>query len=495
MLRKAKPLIPAAIILFWVGMMAALVYREVVVPARHPEMGAVRVSEPQSVWMGLLYDGARIGFIHWTTTPETRSGDPGYRLRLMARINMPVMGRPIGMDLDGTGWQSGLRGLREFDFSFRAGEHDLRVVGGVEEDQLRATVETAGESMPLVLPIGRALSLGGGMGLSSMNMPPLSPGQTVYVESFDPTTMSVGRAKLEALEKAVLQVSGEAVETVLIATTIGGITTRAWVNDKQEVIRAETPFGIILEKISPEQALDRLGQDEQADMLKGVAVTPAGPAPRRDARRMLVRIGGVPEDLMPPDGPAQCRNGDVYELLQLDPAAHGAGDDMITGPEAERNLAGDAFITVEHEKIQTLAGEITGQEEDLWTRALRVHDWVFNNIEKKNTLSMPSALEVLRTREGDCNEHSVLFAALARAAGVPARIAIGLAWSEALSAFGYHAWVEVYAGRWIPMDPTFGQPTVDATHLKLFDGSLEEWPRLLGYVGNLKIEVLEVEGP
>ncbi|HOH52029.1 MAG TPA: transglutaminase-like domain-containing protein, partial [Candidatus Hydrogenedentes bacterium] len=264
---------------------------------------------------------------------------------------------------------------------------------------------------------------------------------------------------------------------------------------RQEVVRAETPFGLNLERIDPRDALAPLSDDEQAGMVQRLAVVPAGTPPVRDAVRMRIRVDGVPGELLPPDGPAQRRSGNEYLLEQLPPPAPGGETEMITGPEAERHLRTDAFITVDHPKVRELAAGITGQEEDLWTRALRVHDWVYQNIEKTATMSMPSAVEVLRTRQGDCNEHSVLFAALARAAGVPARVAIGLAWSEALAAFGYHAWVEVYAGRWVPMDPTFGQPTADATHLKLFDGSLEEWPRLLGYVGNLKIEVLEVEGP
>ena len=38
-------------------------------------------------------------------------------------------------------------------------------------------------------------------------------------------------------------------------------------------------------------------------------------------------------------------------------------------------------------------------------------------LEKKPTVSLPSAREVLRTRIGDCNEHTVLYVAMARAAG------------------------------------------------------------------------------
>ena len=38
--------------------------------------------------------------------------------------------------------------------------------------------------------------------------------------------------------------------------------------------------------------------------------------------------------------------------------------------------------------------------------------------------------------------------------------------------FGGHAWVEVYAGRWIELDPTWGTDFVDATHVRSASGEL-----------------------
>ncbi len=95
-------------------------------------------------------------------------------------------------------------------------------------------------------------------------------------------------------------------------------------------------------------------------------------------------------------------------------------------------------------------------------------------LDKTPTISVPSAREVLRTRVGDCNEHTALYVALARAVGIPTRINVGLAW--VLGAFYYHAWPEVYLeepdgrGLWLPVDPTFNQFPADATHVRLLRG-------------------------
>ena len=40
----------------------------------------------------------------------------------------------------------------------------------------------------------------------------------------------------------------------------------------------------------------------------------------------------------------------------------------------------------------------------------------------------------------------------------------GLAYSG--NSFGGHAWVEVWAGKWIELDPTWGTHFVDATHIR-----------------------------
>jgi hypothetical protein len=68
-----------------------------------------------------------------------------------------------------------------------------------------------------------------------------------------------------------------------------------------------------------------------------------------------------------------------------------------------------------------------------------------------------AASRIARAGVGDCTEHAVLLTALARAAGRPARVALGLLVvrvdGEPL-AFG-HAWAELHdGGRWTPVDAT-----------------------------------------
>lgn len=117
--------------------------------------------------------------------------------------------------------------------------------------------------------------------------------------------------------------------------------------------------------------------------------------------------------------------------------------------------------------------------------------WVHEELEKRITVSVPSALEVLETRRGDCNEHTVLYVALARAVGLPARTAAGLVYVD--GRFYYHAWPEVYIDGWVAVDPTFGQFPADAAHLRFTVGGLARQVELIQLVGRLTLEVVDTK--
>jgi hypothetical protein len=151
--------------------------------------------------------------------------------------------------------------------------------------------------------------------------------------------------------------------------------------------------------------------------------------------------------------------------------------------EAEFNIeSGDKEIL---EAVQRIAGD----DRNPVSVAKKILKWVYRNVEKKPVLSIPSALEVLRTRAGDCNEHATLLTALLRAAGIPARLSIGLVYTR--DKFYYHAWTEAYLGEWISMDATLDQMPADASHIKLIEGNLDKQVQVAGLIGELKVQILD----
>jgi len=149
-----------------------------------------------------------------------------------------------------------------------------------------------------------------------------------------------------------------------------------------------------------------------------------------------------------------------------------------------------------------VAREIVGLERNSWRAAKRIAEWVEEEMTPNYDVGFASAKEILKNREGDCSEHTVLTVTLCRAVGIPARAAVGIMYARGI--FAYHMWPEVYAGRWIGLDSKWlsvdkksGQYYTDATHIKFGRSNLDEnifQEMLLAIseiIGHLKIEIID----
>ena len=147
------------------------------------------------------------------------------------------------------------------------------------------------------------------------------------------------------------------------------------------------------------------------------------------------------------------------------------------------------FVQSKDPAIVALSKKIIGEQRDLLEMTRLIYEWVFKNIKKVPMITMPVATEVLSMRQGDCNEHAVLFTALSRSAGIPTRIASGLTYRN--GSFYYHAWPEVYFNEWVAVDPTLGQFPADASHIRLLTGDIDKQVQLISIIGKLKLEGIE----
>jgi transglutaminase-like putative cysteine protease len=167
-------------------------------------------------------------------------------------------------------------------------------------------------------------------------------------------------------------------------------------------------------------------------------------------------------------------------------AAQGASpDDVAPSPQADSDAPA----------VARLARDLTAGVPGAYAATLKLSDWVYKNLEKAYGASHDRASEVLEVKKGDCTEHSILLVALARALGIPARQVYGLVfarYADGKNALYWHAWTEVRsAGEWIAVDPIFGQPVADATHLALGRGRQEDAVGLLGALKVVSVDVRE----
>ncbi len=113
-----------------------------------------------------------------------------------------------------------------------------------------------------------------------------------------------------------------------------------------------------------------------------------------------------------------------------------------------------------------------------------------------------TASETARTRSGDCSEHAVLLCAMLRAQEIPARVAVGLVYTDAFlgreAIFGWHMWTQALIdGLWIDLDATLSS-RYHAGHVLTAVSDLDQGgvdtalASTLPLMGNLQIEVVDV---
>ena len=122
--------------------------------------------------------------------------------------------------------------------------------------------------------------------------------------------------------------------------------------------------------------------------------------------------------------------------------------------------------------LRTLAAQAVAGALDANAKADALALFVHNLLRYEDVAGR-SVFRAVRDRRGDCTEFANLYTTLARAAGLPARTRIGLAYRApdargGNGEFALHAWNEVAVdGVWRGVDPTWGQTRLDATHLPL----------------------------
>lgn len=158
----------------------------------------------------------------------------------------------------------------------------------------------------------------------------------------------------------------------------------------------------------------------------------------------------------------------------------------VTDPQLAQFVNPSKEITSTEESVVKQAREIAGDDKDAWSVARKLADWTHTNLQWR-FVAVADAKATLASREADCSEFSQLFVSMARSLGLPARMVTGMAYSG--RSFGGHAWVEVWIGRWVELDPTWGTDFVDATHIRSASGALISSASL----NLLDVEVLEAK--
>ncbi len=447
------------------------------------DAAALAVGPTEERWQGIFVQDTHVGY---AVTREAATAEGGRVFSGQSAFRIAALGSAQQVVTAGTAVTGPDGKLRTFDFLLSAPTR-LSGRGEVRDGAIHLEIAQDGEVRALEVPIQEPPALSITLA-AQLRGKPLAPGASFEVPYFDPLTMTNATATLEVESTEPL---GNGETAYWVRTRFGGVEARRLVDAAGETLREESAMGLRTQRMTREEAMAIDGGDPPDLVALSAAPLTGTLENARDTKVVALRVSGVDPERIPSEPPLQVREGDTVRisvpLLAELPKLPLATD--------HPDLAPTLSLPATHPEIIARARAVVGDATDRLEAARRIHDFVHGYLEKIPTIGVPDGLTVLRGGRGDCNEHTALFVSLARAAGVPARIAAGLVYSDRLGdAFYYHAWPEVELGGptgWVPVDPTFGEFPADATHLKIVTGDLDQQVQIMALMGRIRLELLE----
>lgn len=519
MIKRHRKGVAAAILLAWVAGFGMLFWRQATrgEAERLAEI-ALRVT-PGSVFYGVSQGTEQIGFASSTIDTATAG---------LTMTDLFVADLPVGGALHRASARSVVKltrrlALASFDLTIESGAGSIHVDGEAEGDTALRIVLRAQDAepdtqlvavkgpvfpptlVPLAVMLAEEPEVGARRRLTIFDPTAMGPREVTIRIAAESLFTIVDSARIDRETQRWVPALTDTVRAWRLESDEGDATAArlsGWVDAQGRIVRVVQPGNLAMQRIAYELAyenwrLDRRGRQARAttadsDVLESTAIAASQPLAKGRRERLVVRLGNVSLAGFDLDGGRQRLTGDTLRIATEPASALAAAYRLPMGEASRarfaRELAREPLLQVDDPKIRELATRLRGSETDPRVVAQRIERWVHDSLRKAITFGLPSATQVLAARSGDCNEHTQLYLALARAAGIPARSAAGLAWVR--GKFYYHAWPEVFLGDWVAVDPTFGEFPADAAHLRFVTGGLDRQAELLRLIGNLKVDVV-----
>ena len=407
--------------------------------------------------------------------------------------------------------------LQRFALELGASLGPYRAQGDVIGDTLLRLVVVTDGSLPdtQLVRLTKPVLLPSAVPLALVLGSEPSIGERYQFTMFDPLAMAPTEANIRVLAESVFVIADSARADSSLGKWVparsdtvrawrieqdGSQTLSGWVDEQGRMIESRQLGNLTLHRTAFEIAYQNWIGDPSRRALRpsdDIQETTAIAANVRIRNRQA--LSRLRVALMQPqlerwelDGGRQRLSGRVLSISREDESRLRASYRLpLRDPQFRQYLGPEPLIQSDAPEMRMLAARIVDGERDPRIVAQRLTSWVHDSVRKHITMSIPNAMHVLRTRRGDCNEHTQLYVALARAAGLPARSAAGLAYVG--GKFYYHAWPEVWLGDWVAVDPTFGQFPADAAHLRFVIGGYARQAELLRLIGTLDIEILATQ--
>ena len=490
-----------AILTAWALSLGWLVKREVFRPTGARLAEAALAVPPGALFYRLDVGGQQMGYS--STTIDTLPS--ALRVETVFVLDVPALGKLHRTTARSTTMLS--RALRlqsvvaSFDGDIGRFETHGRVLGDTvfsvaivsgQDSQMTRIPLKGPVTLPALLPLRLAFGgeLQSGRSYTARLFDPLLvTGRDVTARVSAETTLVVSdSADIDSTTMTWVPEHFDTVRAFRIDQEANGVTTHSWIDAQGRIVLTASEPGFSMERAAFEIVYENFKHRDTARVAR------SSTAPGADAIVPLTALAaGVQASPTPRQRLRLLRNErDTVEIVQASAIQAGAAAYRLPSQDTAlaRWLAPEPLIQSHDPRIAAQGRLIIGRERSPGRVAELLTHWVARSLQRATSIepSAPSAVKVLETRRGDCNEAATLFVALARGAGLPARTVAGLIYLN--GRFYYHAWAEVFLSAWTAVDPTFDQLPADASRLPIVTGGLARQVELVPLIGRLQLEVL-----
>ena len=458
---------------------------------------------PQEDWYELRIMGIKVGYSHIHIALAEYEGQATIRVRSEMQMSLKRSGQ--GIEIKKTKDVYMNEAFQPVYFVTVSNESgaEKRVEGWVQDSDLVTRTSLSGDVSEQRKPIPEGAIFEDSLGLLVRERG-LDVGKTYKLSVLNLELFQAIQTTVTIEREDTLAFEGQQQPVVLVnydmQLMMGGINSTEWIGRDGTTYKMQMNLaGIGMEMLRTDRD-NALGAFGEVDVILEYRILPKGPAPIRGSlfrAKVVIPEGDVRKAIM--ETSEQTVSADTQDprkgVLEIRRAPVDS-DIAVTPEDLDEYLKPTVYVQADDPAIRQKAQEIVDGTEGRWEATQKICYWVYNSITDKTLkVGFGSAKQTLESLEGDCTEHTVLFAALARASGIPTRIVAGLVFQG--EAFYYHFWPEVHVGRWVQVEPTLGQAQADATHIQLAGGHLESESVLefgegvLRTLNQLQIETLE----
>ncbi|HEY3284134.1 MAG TPA: transglutaminase domain-containing protein [Armatimonadota bacterium] len=455
-------------------------------------------AETRDTWLGVYLMGNKLGHSHIVVEPARWQGKQALRITNDSRLTMSFLGQSTEQVIRSVDVTSPAYKPLSSEFSMSSMGRLTRVSARFEPSRIVAKVSSTGGASTKVIPIPKGVSLSVDPQLAMRGQ--MKVGTKVGFHYFNPATLVLEKATAEALRRDTVSHDGVAYPTLQVAvrTPMGDVT--AWEDDSGDLVKMEAAFGIQMWRESRERATagptDKYAPPTDLAEITSVKVDKPIDDPRA-MRYLKLRLQGLRSSNVVQDDrqkvTTETKDGVVTAELEVrttDIPAAQAVSIQKAGSLEPRWVRASTQVQSDDAGMRTQAAKIVAGEKNALKAALKIRDWVHEHMTVRYDIALVrSSLDVLKDKVGVCRDYAILFAGLARAAGIPTRLAVGLVYAK--GSFYYHAWDEVFVGKWIDLDPTAPTALVDATHLKFTHGDADAMFSSGRFAGIMTAQILE----